>query len=87
MNTALMLIAGFLMLCTLAVFFWKAAGSNIELTNPGISPRTRWLLTSLILCGSIIACGGFWIDWLIWVGIILVEIGCLSFFLHYQSTP
>ena len=30
--------------------------------------------------GILIAFGGIWIDWMLWVGIILIEFGCILYF-------
>jgi hypothetical protein len=43
-------------------------------------PKPNFLHKALGVGGIIIALGGFWIDWMLWLGLISIELGCIAYF-------
>jgi len=79
MNAVLCGIAVLLMFVSMTLFFrHNAASTNQE--SPSHKPKHRLLLTLLVVSGTIVAFGGFWIGWMLWVGLILIELGCIAYY-------
>jgi low temperature requirement protein LtrA len=82
MNTVLFAVACVLMLVSIALFFrHNQAETQHEKTN-AISPNSprNALLSFFVVAGILVSFGGFWIEWMLWLGIILIEVGCVA---HY----
>lgn len=80
MNTLLMVVAGLLTLATIVAFFVRPTGGGAN-ESRSLAVHCRLFLTALVVVGTLFALGGFWLEWCIWGGIILVEAGCLGFIL------
>jgi hypothetical protein len=79
MNAVLCGIAVLLMFVSVAMFFrHNVASTNQE--SPSDKSKHHPLLTLLVVSGTLIAFGGFWIGWMLWVGLILIELGCIFYY-------
>ena len=71
-------VAGLLMLVSVALFFRQNSSATAK-GNSGRGSKHKPFLTLLVVSGTLIAFGGYWISWLLWVGLILIEVGCIAY--------
>ena len=84
MNTLLMILAVTLMLASLALFaarFLRKETLDLELMPPGLKAVC---LTSMN-GGILLAMGGYWIESLLWIGLIVLDCGCIVYFLYAKQ--
>jgi len=79
MNTFLMFVALVLMLISTGFGFKRLAQTDHE-DPASLPPRRNALFIILMTVGLIVSFGGFWIEALLWGGIIVMELGCIAYF-------
>jgi hypothetical protein len=84
MNAVLCGIAILLMFVSMALFFRHNAASASQ-ARAGDKSKHQPLLTLLVVSGTMVAFGGFWINWMLWVGLILIELGCIAYYATGKS--
>lgn len=78
MNAVLCGITILLMFVSMALFFRHNPASNSHESTSDKSEHCP-LLTLLVIVGTAVAFGGYWMDWMLWVGLIIIELSCIIF--------
>ncbi len=66
------------------VSWWAAGLSKIDMSNHvsnAVEEDGRVLPKLLFLGGFTVSLGGIWIDWMLFLGMILIELGCIAYYL------
>jgi hypothetical protein len=80
MNDLLMGIALILMFVSILVASNSKVPEEASKGTRATESKSAFLHKAFGLGGIAIACGGYWIDWLLWFGLILIEFGCIAYY-------
>ena len=81
MSGLLMGIALLLMVVSALVVASNSRGLDTVRKEAATNDLKPNLLPKILGVGGIIvALGGFWIDWMLWIGLISIELGCIAYY-------
>jgi hypothetical protein len=78
--TGLLCIIAVLLMPVSVVLFFRHSAATLSQESSWDNSKHRSFLTLLGVGGTVIAFGGFWVDWMLWVGAILIELSCIIYY-------
>lgn len=81
MSSLLIVVAGVLMFVSILVASRSTATISNQETD--VTDSKHMVLHKILgVSGILISFGGFWVDSMLWAGIILIELGCIAYYVE-----